>query len=261
MYLYSREVLPFELDIGSLGFLVAAILKVQQLMSRGPVDDLFKLRRRVQSLASSRIRVSPMSSSLIFHRLAYTARSQVRQLARPQILSPSLLGRLYATSTAGQPNTANSPPETKPPTETPPPGLIENNGSTGPTDWSKSYHGLSSEPFPKNIAEILQGPVDPLDVEIKPGTLNRFLILCTTEEHVDGLIYLPEIKYRRILNKAFGPGGWGLAPRSETNVGPKVVSREYALVCLGRFVLPFGKMRFFMVEQVGCYRPWRARIL
>ena len=55
---------------------------------------------------------------------------------------------------------------------------------------------------------------------------------------LDGLIYLPEIKYRRALNKAFGPGGWGLAPRSETNVGPKVVSREYALVCLGRCVSP-----------------------
>ena len=54
----------------------------------------------------------------------------------------------------------------------------------------------------------------------------------------DGLIYLPEIKYRRALNKAFGPGGWGLAPRSETNVGPNVVSREYALVCLGRYVFP-----------------------
>ena len=52
----------------------------------------------------------------------------------------------------------------------------------------------------------------------------------------DGLIYLPEIKYRRILNKAFGPGGWGLAPRGETNVGPKIVSREWVLVCLGRFV-------------------------
>jgi Mitochondrial genome maintenance MGM101 len=52
----------------------------------------------------------------------------------------------------------------------------------------------------------------------------------------DGLAYLPEIKYRRILNKAFGPGGWGLAPRSETNVGPKIVSREYALVCQGRYV-------------------------
>jgi Mitochondrial genome maintenance MGM101 len=51
---------------------------------------------------------------------------------------------------------------------------------------------------------------------------------------LDGLIYLPEIKYRRVLNKAFGPGGWGLAPRSETNVGLKMVSREYALVCFGR---------------------------
>lgn len=56
---------------------------------------------------------------------------------------------------------------------------------------------------------------------------------------IDGLIYLPEIKYRRVLNKAFGPGGWGLAPRSETNVGPKIVSREYALVCQGRFVSYF----------------------
>lgn len=31
-----------------------------------------------------------------------------------------------------------------------------------------------------------------------------------------GLIYLPEIKYRRILNQAFGPGGWALMPRGET---------------------------------------------
>lgn len=52
----------------------------------------------------------------------------------------------------------------------------------------------------------------------------------------DGIIYLPEIKYRRILNRAFGPGGWGLAPRSETLVTPKSVSREYALVCHGRLV-------------------------
>jgi len=87
-------------------------------------------------------------------------------------------------------------------------------------DWSRSYFGLSTQPFSAEIAEILQAPLDPEDVEMKP----------------DGIIYLPEIKYRRILNKAFGPGGWGLAPRSETNVGPSVVSREYALVCLGRLV-------------------------
>lgn len=50
------------------------------------------------------------------------------------------------------------------------------------------------------------------------------------------MIYLPEIKYRRVLNKAFGPGGWGLAPRGEHNISAKNISREYALICNGRFV-------------------------
>ncbi|TFK43863.1 mitochondrial genome maintenance MGM101-domain-containing protein [Crucibulum laeve] len=98
------------------------------------------------------------------------------------------------------------------------------------TDWSKSYHGLSTCAFPKEVAEVLMAPINPLDVEMKP----------------DGLIYLPEIKYRRVLNKAFGPGAWGLAPRSETNVGPKVVSREYALVCQGRLVaIARGEQEYF----------------
>ena len=105
-------------------------------------------------------------------------------------------------------------------------------------DWSRSYHGLSSEPFAKEVADVLQAPIDPLDIEVKPGKgTTSILESMVTHALSDGLIYLPEIKYRRILNKAFGPGGWGLAPRSETNVGPKVVSREYALVCLGRCVL------------------------
>ncbi|KAF8592668.1 mitochondrial genome maintenance MGM101 [Ramaria rubella] len=103
-------------------------------------------------------------------------------------------------------------------------------GDSSSTDWSKSYYGLSVQPFTKETAEILEKPIDPQDIEMKP----------------DGLIYLPEIKYRRILNKAFGPGGWGLAPRSETNVGPKVVSREYALVCLGRLVaIARGEQEYF----------------
>jgi len=79
---------------------------------------------------------------------------------------------------------------------------------------------MSLQPFSSEIATILAAPLVQEDIEIKP----------------DGLLYLPEIKYRRILNKAFGPGGWGLAPRGETNVGPKIVSREWVLVCLGRFV-------------------------
>lgn len=85
-------------------------------------------------------------------------------------------------------------------------------------DWTRSFHGLSAEPFPKEAADILLADTDPAEVEIKP----------------DGIVYLPEIKYRRILNRAFGPGGWGLVPRSESIVTPKTVTREYALVCNGR---------------------------
>lgn len=87
-----------------------------------------------------------------------------------------------------------------------------------PIDWSSSFHGLSTSAFSPEAAAILMAPLNPEDVEIKP----------------DGIVYLPEIKYRRILNKAFGPGGWGLAPRSELVVGEKVVTREYALVVNGR---------------------------
>lgn len=68
-------------------------------------------------------------------------------------------------------------------------------------------------------------PISPEDVEIKP----------------DGVLYLPEIKYRRVLNKAFGPGGWGLAPRGETLVTSTAVTREYALVALGRLNPRFSK--------------------
>lgn len=52
----------------------------------------------------------------------------------------------------------------------------------------------------------------------------------------DGILYLPEIKYRRVLNAAFGPGGWGLAPRSDTIITNTSVTREYGLVCHGRLV-------------------------
>jgi Mitochondrial genome maintenance MGM101 len=88
-------------------------------------------------------------------------------------------------------------------------------------DWTTSFHGLSDAPFSKEAADVLLKPINPEDVEIKP----------------DGIIYLPEIKYRRILNLAFGPGGWGLAPRGESTVTPKAVTREYALLAHGRLVI------------------------
>jgi Mitochondrial genome maintenance MGM101 len=88
----------------------------------------------------------------------------------------------------------------------------------GPVDWSRSFHGLSSTAFDPAARAILLAPVNEADVEIKP----------------DGIVYLPEIKYRRILNRAFGPGAWGLAPRGELEVSARTVSREYGLVVQGR---------------------------
>jgi hypothetical protein len=93
-----------------------------------------------------------------------------------------------------------------------------NGSSDTSVNWSSSFHGLSTTAFDPTIAAVLMAPVDPDDIEIKP----------------DGIAYYPEIKYRRILNQAFGPGAWGLAPRGELVVGEKVVTREYALVVHGR---------------------------
>lgn len=97
-------------------------------------------------------------------------------------------------------------------------GAGSNGTGDNSIDWSSSFHGLSTTAFEPSVAAILMAPLDTDDVEIKP----------------DGIAYLPEIKYRRILNQAFGPGGWGLAPRGELVVGEKVVTREYALVVHGR---------------------------
>ncbi|KAL5606526.1 hypothetical protein BROUX41_002929 [Berkeleyomyces rouxiae] len=103
-------------------------------------------------------------------------------------------------------------------------------------DWTTSYYGLATSAFPKETAAILTRTVDPkLDVEMKP----------------DGIIYMPEVRYRKILNEAFGPGGWGLVPRGDTVVGDKIVTREYALIVQGRFVSQAqGENNFFSVDQI-----------
>ncbi|GAA5989081.1 hypothetical protein JCM11641_002298 [Rhodosporidiobolus odoratus] len=97
-------------------------------------------------------------------------------------------------------------------------------------DWSTSYHGLSASPFTKEQADVLMRPLEQVEIEIKP----------------DGLLYLPEILYRRILNKAFGPGGWGMVPRGEMTVMKNMVTREWGLVAGGRLVsVARGEQTFF----------------
>ena len=114
--------------------------------------------------------------------------------------------------------------------------ITEDPSSPSAIDWSRSFHGLSSDPFSPEISTILQAELDAESIEIKP----------------DGLLYLPEIKYRRILNRAFGPGGWGLAPRSETYITDRSISREYALICHGRLVsISRGEQDYFDPSKIA----------
>lgn len=82
------------------------------------------------------------------------------------------------------------------------------------------FVGISSKPFDEGASKILMSPVEDTDVEIRP----------------DGIIYLPEIKYRRRLNTAFRPGGWAVMPRGPFTMQGNTMTREYALYVDGRFV-------------------------
>ncbi|KAG7120554.1 Mitochondrial genome maintenance protein like [Verticillium longisporum] len=128
--------------------------------------------------------------------------------------------------------TAAHPPPPAPTAAHPPPPPP----SSIPTiDWSTSYHGLSTAAFPPEVAAHLTTPISPADIEVKP----------------DGIIYLPEIKYRRILNAALGPAGWGLVPRGPPVVADRTVTREYALVAQGRFIAQAqGENQFFAAEAL-----------
>lgn len=114
-----------------------------------------------------------------------------------------------------------------------------NSGVSVTTNWSESFHGLGNAPFSKESQDVLYSELTTDDIEITP----------------DGLLYLPEIKYRRILNRAFGAGAWGLAPRSETLVQMQdnggLLTREYGLVIHGRLVsIARGEQSFFKEQGI-----------
>lgn len=99
---------------------------------------------------------------------------------------PHKVARYATTPGAGNPEIVETLPSTadevKPPgSTTPPNGHGNGNGNgtgaalpeasgDGSTDWSKSYFGLSTQPFSKEISEILMRPIEYNDIEMKPGT-------------------------------------------------------------------------------------------
>lgn len=83
------------------------------------------------------------------------------------------------------------------------------------------YNGIASAPFDEAARAILSAEVDPAKVRIRP----------------DGLIYLPGVQYRRLLNRAFGAGAWALRPMHVGTIeGDRILVYTGALYVMGRFV-------------------------
>lgn len=49
------------------------------------------------------------------------------------------------------------------------PELVFEDAMGNRVNWSKSFQGLASEPFPEEVANILQSPVNAEDIEVQPG--------------------------------------------------------------------------------------------
>ncbi len=84
------------------------------------------------------------------------------------------------------------------------------------------YIGISNAPFSAETAETLRKPIPEQDLDILPT----------------GEIYASQVRYRRILNAAFGVGGWALMPRDNVvlDKNTNMMYRTWALYALGRFV-------------------------
>ncbi|CAI7587688.1 unnamed protein product [Penicillium crustosum] len=213
------------------------------------IDTLQNATQLSRSSRAPNPRISQLSSPMTKRAISYTTKNQSNQPAAKPSPSPSPSSSTAKTTPSASTPIPTGVPASRVPGSTPSRATTENISKSGlsdkplelerPTedriDWTRSFHGLSAEPFSKEAADILLAETEPDEVEIKP----------------DGILYLPEIKYRRILNRAFGPGGWGLVPRSESIVTPKTVTREYALVCNGRLVsVARGEQDYFSPDGI-----------
>ena len=134
----------------------------------------------------------------MFHRVALRSSAYVLSRSRPSLIKKPLLAARVSTSKTNSTNGNAETVDTSNPTvtreieadianqreiinNTPAESIPSSGALTLPplfdapptgssTDWSRSYHGLSTQPFPTEVADILLAPIDPLDIEMKPGT-------------------------------------------------------------------------------------------
>jgi hypothetical protein len=114
---------------------------------------------------------------------------------------------------------------------TPVPLTLETGGAAILVSPECPYVSPAQVPFSPEINEVLTAPIDDDDVEIRP----------------DGILYFPEIKYRRVLNKAFGAGGWALLPLTlQFDAKENQLFYRGALLAHGRFVAEaIGEAEYF----------------
>jgi len=128
-----------------------------------------------------------MSSAVRRSIVQFTRTRSSQPVLRPQ----SALRRQRAIAFNSTPRRFQSDDASSSPVPTPPeiqkiqetglndsPYIVPNDPS-GKNDWSQSFHGLSTEPFSKEIAEALNEPIDPEDIEIKPGMPHTALLSAT----------------------------------------------------------------------------------
>lgn len=110
------------------------------------------------SLARSIVSVAPDSASNTEHKKSATAAD----------LTPEDLDQILSRSTSATASNNNGNGN-RTATKSNGHSWTEGSGDGSPSDWSRSFHGLSSQPFDKEITEVLLAPVEPADIEVKPG--------------------------------------------------------------------------------------------
>jgi Mitochondrial genome maintenance MGM101 len=95
-------------------------------------------------------------------------RRSLQRASRRSLLTPSPIFRPFSSTFVRRQELAEEPvPETT--LNDAPVLLAQDEEETFQIDWSRSFHGLSTQPFDADAAKVLTAPIDPNDVEIKPG--------------------------------------------------------------------------------------------